>query len=70
MVSISHTWLPYLYLYGAGGILFFTGMIIIRKSGALNLTKKRHRQWRMILLFGFLYFMILHAFFTIAALYW
>jgi len=30
-------WLPFIYLYGVGSIFFVLGMIIIKKSGAVNL---------------------------------
>jgi hypothetical protein len=70
MPSILHTWLPFLYLYGFGGLFFFSGMIIITKSNAIDLKKKRHRFWFKVLIFGFFYFVAFHAITTIAALYW
>jgi hypothetical protein len=70
MPSISHTWLPLLYLYGFGGLFFFSGMIIIKKSNAIDLSKKRHRFWYKVLIFGFFYFVAFHALTTLAALYW
>jgi hypothetical protein len=70
MPPFSHTWLPYIYLYGVGGIFFVIGIIITKKSGSMNLNNKKHRFWFKILLFGFIYYMALHFFLTIAALYW
>ena len=70
MPPFSHTWLPYIYLYGVGGIFFVIGIIITKKSGAMDFTKKKHRFWFKVLLFGFVYYMALHFFLTIAALYW
>jgi len=70
MPPFSHTWLPFIYLYGVGGIFFVIGIIITKKSGAMNLNSKKHRFWFKILLFGFIYYMALHFFLTIAALYW
>jgi len=70
MPSISHTWLPLLYLYGFGGLFFFGGMILIKKSNAIDLKKKRHRFWYKVLIFGFFYFVAFHTITTIAALYW
>jgi len=70
MPPFSHTWLPYIYLYGVGGIFFVIGLIITKKSGAMDLKKKKHRFWFKILLFGFVYYMAIHFFLTIAALYW
>ena len=70
MPSFSATWLPYIYLYVVGGIFFVAGIIIARKSNALDLSKKKHRYWYKVMLFGFFYFMVLHALLIIAALYW
>ncbi|HEX7357887.1 MAG TPA: hypothetical protein VF270_09285 [Ignavibacteriaceae bacterium] len=70
MPPFSHTWLPYIYLYAAGGIFFVAGLIITKRSGAMDLSKKKHRFWFKILIFGFFYYMALHFFLTIAALYW
>ena len=70
MPTISHTWLPLLYLYGVGGLFFWIGMILIRKSKAIDLSKKRHRFWYKVLIFGFFYFVTFHVLTTIVALYW
>jgi hypothetical protein len=70
MPEISHTWLPFLYLYGVGGLFFLIGMIIIRKSNAIDLKKKRHRFWYRVLIFGYFYFVAFHAIFTLIAIYW
>ena len=43
MPDFFNTWLPFIYLYGVGGIFFFAGMYIIIKSGSLNLKRKNHR---------------------------
>ncbi|MCK5331534.1 MAG: hypothetical protein KAK01_09000 [Candidatus Marinimicrobia bacterium] len=70
MLTIQHTWLPYLYLYLVGGAFFLLGMIIIRKSGAINLKLKKHRFWNRVLIFGFFWFVVMHAILTHAALNW
>ncbi len=70
MPPFSHTWLPFIYLYGVGGIFFIIGIIITKKSKAMDLSNKKHRYWFKILIFGFVYYMALHFFLTIAALYW
>jgi hypothetical protein len=70
MLTFFDTWFPFIYLYAVGGFFFLVGMIIIRKSGAINLAIKRHRFWNRVLIFGFFYFAALHAFFIILALYW
>jgi hypothetical protein len=70
MPSFSHTWLPFIYLYAAGGIFFFAGMIVIRKAKGIDMRLKRDRKWWRILLFGYFYFMLIHALLIVAALYW
>jgi len=70
MPSFSHSWLPFLYLYGVGGVFFLSGLIIIHKSKSLDPQLKADRKWRRILIFGFFYFMLIHTILTIAALYW
>ena len=69
MLPFENTWLPFFYLYGVGGIFLLTGMIIIRKTGAINFSKKRHVYWYKVMIFGFIYFVILHALLILAALY-
>jgi len=68
-LDFMNTWLPFIYLYVGGGIFFLMGLIIIRKSKALDMRQKRHRFWWKALIFGYFYFMALHAFLIIAALY-
>jgi len=70
MPSFFNSWLPFIYLYGVGGLFFLIGLIIIRKSGAINMKIKRHRHWYHIMIFGLFYFILLHAILIIAALYW
>lgn len=70
MQSFSHTWLPFIYLYAAGGFFFFAGMIVIRKAKGIDMRLKRDRKWWRILLFGYFYFMLIHALLILAALYW
>ncbi len=69
MPSFSNTWLPFIYLYGVGGIFFLIGMKLVKKTGGLNLLNKRHRYWNNVMIFGFFYFMIIHALLILAALY-
>jgi len=69
MIDFFNTWLPYIYLYGGGGIFFLAGMILIRKTKAIDMRLKRDRFWWKALIFGYFYFAIIHAFLIIAALY-
>jgi len=67
-MPFSHTWLPYIYLYGVGGLLFGSGLIITLKSGSLDLKRPGHKMWLAVLIFGFIWFMVMHALWNLAAL--
>jgi len=69
MISFFNSWLPFIYLYGVGGVFFFSGLYIIVKSGSLNLQKKHHLWWIRVLVAGFFFFLFIHAALIIAALY-
>lgn len=68
MLSWTETWLPYIYLYGVGGLIFFSGLRIITRHRALNLQFRKHRYWFWILLGGFIWYAFLHAAVILAAL--
>ncbi len=67
-MPFSHAWLPYIYLYGVGGLLFGSGLLITIKSGSLDLKRPRHKNWLVVLIFGFIWFMVMHALWNLAAL--
>ena len=67
-MDFTHTWLPFIYLYGLGGILFIAGIIITIKSGSFDLSRKAHKKWMWVLLFGFVWYLMMHALMTWAAL--
>ena len=67
-MDFERTWLPFLYLYGIGGIVFTLGTILILKTKALRLNFKRHKKWLWLLLYGFIFWSSLHATFIILAL--
>lgn len=67
--SFINIWLPYIYLYGIGGLFFVTGMILVKKAGGYNPLRKRHRFWWKVTIAGFFYFMVLHFIWILAALY-
>lgn len=68
MLEFSRTWLPYIYLYGVGGIFFLVGLWIILRYRSLNLQLRRDRSWLRILLFGFVWYAMIHAAIIWAAL--
>jgi len=67
-MPFSHAWLPYIYLYGVGGLLFGSGLLITIKSGSLDLKRPGHKMWLAVLIFGFFWFMIMHLIWNLAAL--
>ena len=60
-MNFTHTWLPFIYLYGLGGILFVFGIIITIKSGSFDLSRKAHKKWMWVLLFGFVWYLMMHV---------
>jgi len=68
MSDFSHSWLPYLYQYGLGAVIFVVGLIITLKSGSFDLRRRGHRRWMRILLLGFIWYATVHAAMTLAAL--
>ena len=67
-LTFYHTWLPFIYLYGVGGIAFFIGMYLIRRTRALSLDKIHHKKWLFVLIFGFIYYASIHGMFILMAL--
>ncbi|MFQ5747928.1 MAG: hypothetical protein ACE5H3_00555 [Planctomycetota bacterium] len=61
--------LPFLYLYGVGGALFFAGLGLAIRSRALQPRRREDRRWLRILLFGFFWYALLHGLTILAALY-
>ena len=68
MLDFSRTWLPFIYLYGVGGIIFILGMVLVLRSRSLNLKRRYHRIWLFILFFGFAWYVVLHSTVSLAAL--
>jgi len=66
-LDFDRVWLPYLYLYGVGGLIFVAGLVLVLKSGAMNLKRANHRRWLGLLIFGFVWYMSLHLITTLAA---
>tara|TARA_Y100000814_G_C12347126_1_gene405950 strand:- start:1453 stop:1668 length:216 start_codon:yes stop_codon:yes gene_type:complete len=68
MIDFNQSWLPFIYLYGVGGIFFAIGVRLIVKTDALNLSIHRHRIWLKLLFFGFGFYMLLHLILILLAL--
>jgi hypothetical protein len=67
-LTFFRTWLPVIYLYGVGGLIFGAGMLVIFKAKSIKLSRPVHKQWLYILLFGFVYYLGIHSLLTFAAL--
>ena len=68
MSYFSHSWLPYIYQYGLGAVIFVVGLVITLKTGSFDIKRKVHRRWLGVLLFGFVWYATLHGALTLAAL--
>ena len=68
MLDLSRIWLPFIYLYGVGGIIFILGMVLVLRSRSLNLKRRYHRIWLFILFLGFAWYVVIHSTVSLAAL--
>ena len=67
-MEFANTWLPFIYLYGVGGIAFVLGMLLILRTKALDVSFERHKKWLWVLIYGFLFYAGLHATFILLAI--
>ena len=67
-MEFANTWLPFIYLYGVGGIAFVVGMLLILRTKALDVSFERHKKWLWVLIYGFLFYAGLHATFILLAI--
>tara|TARA_Y100000758_G_scaffold52529_1_gene33637 strand:- start:758 stop:970 length:213 start_codon:yes stop_codon:yes gene_type:complete len=67
-MEFANTWLPFIYLYGVGGIAFVLGMLLILRTKALQVSFDRHKKWLWVLIYGFLFYAGLHATFILLAI--
>lgn len=67
-LTFFRTWLPVIYLYGVGGIIFLAGMLVITKAKSIKLDRPKHKFWYKILWFGYFYYLGIHVVLTYAAL--
>ena len=65
-MSFEQTWLPFIYLYGVGGIAFGMGMFLIFKTNALRVNYNKHKNW--ILFYGYFFYVSIHALFIFLAM--
>ncbi|MCB0377238.1 MAG: hypothetical protein KDD33_01980 [Bdellovibrionales bacterium] len=60
-LGADNPWTSYLYLYGFGFFYTGSGVLLILKTGACNLSRPLHRKWFALIVGGFFYFAIAHA---------
>lgn len=54
-------WTPLLYQYAMGGLVFVTGLWVIRASKACDFDRPGDRQWFRVLVFGYLAYLTMHT---------
>ena len=64
----ENPWTNYFYLYGFGVIYSGSGVLLALKTGACNWERPRDRYWMKVVMGGFLWFAVLHAFWIYMAL--
>lgn len=67
-LGFDRTWLPYLYLYGVGGLFFLTGLVLVLRSESFDRRRPGDRRWLGLLVFGFLWYAGMHGAGILAAI--
>tara|TARA_X000001036_G_scaffold55586_1_gene45245 strand:+ start:23528 stop:23743 length:216 start_codon:yes stop_codon:yes gene_type:complete len=67
-MTFSQTWLPFIYLYGVGGIAFLLGTLLIYKTKALRINYESHKKWFWVLFYGYFFYASVHALFIYLAI--
>ena len=67
-MSFEQTWLPFIYLYGVGGVAFGIGMLLIFKTNALRVNYIKHKNWIWVLFYGYFFYVSIHALFIFLAM--
>lgn len=62
-----NTWLPWIYQYGLGGLVFVASLVYLRRVGALRLNLWFDRRLLIALVVGLLMFMTAHAIWIVSA---
>ena len=67
-MSFYQTWLPFIHLYGVGGIAFLFGTFLIYRTGALRVNYETHKKWIWVLFYGYFFYAFIHALFIYLAI--
>jgi hypothetical protein len=68
MDLFSHSWLPLIYQYGFGVLIFGGGLFTIFRAYGGNQFWKEYKIWIQVLVWGFIYIFSIHLFMTLSAL--
>ena len=60
-LPFERVWLPFIYLYGVGGIFFFSSLWLTARAGAFRKERKGDGIWLKVLLFGFFWYAAIHG---------
>lgn len=66
--GLASPWTSYFYQYGFGFLTFMIGIWIILSTGACKPGRGRDGFWLLVLIGGFLFFLVLHGVWIVAAL--
>ncbi|MCH2101508.1 MAG: hypothetical protein MK209_06265 [Planctomycetes bacterium] len=66
-LDFDRVWLPYLYLYGVGGVFFLGGLWMVVRSEGFNKLRASDRRWLALMFFGFIWYAGLHGIGILAA---
>jgi len=59
--------IPVIYQYGIGGIVFVLGLVLATRAGTLDLKTRRGKRWFGVLVGGFVLYLCVHMFFQFVA---
>lgn len=68
MDLFSHSWLPFIYQYSFGLLIFGGGLFTIFKAYGYQEFWAEYKIWVVVLVWGFIYVLSIHLLMTIAAL--
>ena len=68
MDLFSHSWLPFLYQYSFGLLIFGSGSFAVFRAYGNEKFWQEYKIWIQILIWGFIYVSSIHLFMTVSAL--
>ncbi|MEC7822442.1 MAG: hypothetical protein VYA20_01675 [Candidatus Neomarinimicrobiota bacterium] len=68
MDLFSHSWLPFLYQYGFGLLIFGGGLFAVFRAYGSEKFWQEYKIWIQILIWGFIYVLSIHLVMTVSAL--